>query len=303
MLKLKYLFDNPELAHMLLKNWDYDESSLDMFRSFRISDNAIYPFTRNEKIHVLRFSPVSEKSRDNLIAELEFLAYMRGNQYNAVESVLSIAGEELVQKSTPWGDYFASVFKHVNGKQLSGLLLENELLLTFGSALGQLHKLSSQYTSPTYKRWRHLDVLAWVEKILTVISTEGEALHELEILREKFSQLPVNAGNYGLIHYDFELDNVFYDPESNSCSVIDFEDAMYHWYVMDIEQALDSIQGEVAESEFEQKKALFLEGYKTHFTIEDELFESRLLFRRFANLYSYARILRAIQGEWENEPD
>jgi Ser/Thr protein kinase RdoA (MazF antagonist) len=81
MMKLKYLFDNPELAHMLLKNWDYDESSVDMFRSYRILANAIYPFTSNEEVHLLRFCPTSEKIKDNLLAELEFIAYLRNNQY------------------------------------------------------------------------------------------------------------------------------------------------------------------------------------------------------------------------------
>ena len=288
---------------MLLKNWDYDEASLDLFRSYRISANAVYPFARNEKVHLLRFSPASEKTRENLIAELEFIAYLRDNQYNAVESVPSKAGEELVQKSTPWGEYFASVFKRVNGKLLSEQPLEDDLVFTYGAALGQLHKRSSQYTPAAAKRWTHVDVLAWMERVLTVISTEGAALQELEFLREKFSRLPINAANYGLVHYDFELDNVFYDPQTKSCSVIDFDDAMYHWYVMDIEQALDSLQGEVAESEFEQKKVPFLEGYQTHFAVDNELFESGLLFRRFANLYSYTRILRAIEEEWKNEPD
>ena len=288
---------------MLLKNWDYDEFSVDMFHSYRISANAVYPFTRNEKVHLLRFCPTSEKIKDNLIAELEFIAYLRNNQYPALEAVPSKTGEELVQKMTPWGEYFASVFKRVNGTQLSDMPLENDLLIAYGSALGQLHKLSSKYTAVVAKRWTHVEVLAWVEQILRNISIEDAALQELEYLRVKFSQLPVNAENYGLIHYDFELDNIFYDPQAKSCSVIDFDDAMYHWYVMDIEQALDSLKGEITESEFEQKKAYFLDGYKTHFAMDDELFESRLLFRRFANLYGYARVTRAIQEKWENEPD
>lgn len=32
-----------------------------------------------------------------------------------------------------------------------------------------------------------------------------------------------SKSNYGLIHYDFEYDNVFYDDESKSCNVIDTE--------------------------------------------------------------------------------
>jgi hypothetical protein len=41
MLKLKHLFDNRDLAKMILDNWQYDPSSTDMFEYFRISSNAV----------------------------------------------------------------------------------------------------------------------------------------------------------------------------------------------------------------------------------------------------------------------
>ena len=61
--------------------------------------------------------------------------------------------------------------------------------------------------------------------------------------------------------------------------------------------------GSVSEAARALTDYLFNKGYKTHFAIDHEVFESRLLFRRFANIYSYARILRAIDQVWENEPD
>lgn len=44
MLTLKHLFQNNDLAEMILKNWSYDPESLDMFQYYRISSNAVYPF-------------------------------------------------------------------------------------------------------------------------------------------------------------------------------------------------------------------------------------------------------------------
>lgn len=44
MLKLKYLFQHNALAEMILKNWNYDPESLNMFQYYRISSNAVYPF-------------------------------------------------------------------------------------------------------------------------------------------------------------------------------------------------------------------------------------------------------------------
>jgi len=303
MMKLKHLFNNPDLAHMLLKNWEYDESSLEMFQYYRISANAIYPFKRDGEVYLLRFCPTSEKMKDSIIAEMDFISYLRNNHYNALEPVPSKTGEELVQRSTPWGDYFAGVFRRVKGNQLSEMSLDDNVLSIFGSALGRLHKLSSKYATPKIKRWSHVDVLNWIEKTLRNIPSEESSLQELTFLRESFSKLPMDQGNYGLVHYDFELDNVFYDHTTKSCSVIDFDDSMYHWYLMDIEQTLDSLKDEIAEPEFDQKKALFLEGYKSQFDIDRELLECMSLFRRFANLYGYTRIMRSIQERWENEPE
>ena len=42
MLKFRYLFSNPDLALMLLKNWEYDPDTDELFKYFRISANAIY---------------------------------------------------------------------------------------------------------------------------------------------------------------------------------------------------------------------------------------------------------------------
>lgn len=45
MLKLKYLYENYDLARFALKNWECDKETLnDCLQHFRISSNAVYPF-------------------------------------------------------------------------------------------------------------------------------------------------------------------------------------------------------------------------------------------------------------------
>ncbi len=303
MMKLKYLFDNRDLAHMLVKNWEHDKSSLEMFEHYRISANAIYPFKRNNVVYFLRFAPSSEKVKENIVAELNFINYLRGNYYNALEPVPSKLGEEVLCKSTPWGEYYASAFKRVNGKPINKSDFDNDVILTLGKSLGHLHKLSSEYLNPKPKRWTHNDVFDWIEKTLTDLPDKEMALSESWILREYFSRLPKDRRNYGLIHYDFELDNVFYDNVEKTCSVIDFDDAMYHWYVMDIEQTLDSLKDEIPENGYQEKKAVLIQGYRSEFDVSDEILELLPVFRRFANLYGYARISRSVQETWDNEPE
>jgi len=303
MLKFRYLFHNPDLAEMLVKNWDYDPESLELFKYFRISANAIYPFRIKDEVCYLRFSPVSEKQEENVLAELAFMNYLRSQGYPAMEVVRSKSGEGLVRKETPWGEYYASVFKQVSGMQISQTDFSDEILLAYGAALGELHALSRKFQNPSVKRWTYIEVFDWIEMTLGELGLDQEPMQELEFLRSQFSQLPVSQDNYGLIHYDFEPDNVFFDASSLQCNVIDFDDAMYHWYVMDIEQALDAIQDEMELDDCSQQEAIFLQGYRSVCEIDENLFKLKTLFRRFTRIYKYARVARAIEERFEGEPD
>jgi Ser/Thr protein kinase RdoA (MazF antagonist) len=303
MLKLKYLFDNVDLAEMLLGNWEFDKESIDMFKYYRISSNAIYPFQALGNTQLLRFSPITEKNRENILAELEFIAFLRSKQYGVLETVAATNGKELVEAQTPWGGYFATVFKRVAGKQISMTDLSDSVIFSHGKALGKLHQLSNQYEPPKHKRWSYNDVLNWIHTILIDYPHEKLALMETKLLKDYFDSIPITKSNFGLIHYDFEYDNVFYDEVSNSCNVIDFDDAMYHWYVMDIHQALDSLQDCIPAEMFQQKKQCFMDGYRTEYEISDDVMLLIPACKRFANLYGYVRILRSIEEKWENEPE
>lgn len=287
---------------MLLGNWDYDQKSLELFKYYRISSNAIYPFECGGNNRFLRFAPQTEKLKSNLLGELEFIAYLRTRGYGVLEAVPSRDGMELVEAKTPWGDYYTSVFKRVAGRQMDDIPMDDKVVFRYGQALGELHQLSSEYNPSQFKRWTHSEVLEWVRSVLMSFPDQTAALAETQLLAEYFSTLPVTEANYGLIHYDFELDNVFYDEAAEAVNVIDFDDAMYHWYAMDIEQALDSLQEAVSPEELDHKKQCFLDGYASRYQLPGDS-PSMVACRRFADLYGYARILRSSGEKWGHEPE
>lgn len=303
MLKFRYLFDNPDLTRMLVRNWDYDLDSEELFQYFRISANAIYPLRIDSQVCYLRFSPVSEKLEENVRAELAFIDYLNSRGFPAMQVMPSRNGNLLIRQQTPWGDYFASVFKQVTGKQISQTDFNDKILFSYGAALGKLHFLSSQYKEPAVKRWTHEDVFDWIERILLDLKLDQGLLQELAILRMEFDQLTINSEKYGLIHFDFEPDNVFYDEENGQCSVIDFDDAMYHWYVMDIDQALHAIQDETSADDISEIAIVFMDGYRSENSLDEELYARRDIFQHFSNLYKFTRVARAMQERWENEPE
>lgn len=303
MMKFKHLFNNLDLAEMLVKNWEYDPESLDLFQYFRISANAIYPFKVNGEVCFLRCCPAEEKSVESILAELEFIDYLRGKGYPALEPLPSKSGSELVQQSTPWGEHYASVFKRVKGDAIEDAGYADDIIFAYGAALGHLHALSRAYRAPEAQRWSHRECFTWIEATLNNLGNESLALAELRLLREQVSRLPITPENYGLIHYDFEPDNVYYDIKIGTCSVIDFDEAMVHWYLMDVVKTLVSLKSEIPVSEYTHKKAIFLTGYCSKSPLDEQLWAAAPLFARFANLFGYTRNARAMQERWDNEPE
>ncbi|UCC16284.1 MAG: phosphotransferase [Dehalococcoidales bacterium] len=303
MMKLKYLFDNRELTHMILKNWDYDTDKLDILDNFRISANAVYPFLKNGEVFILRFSPVEERTADTIRAELEFLRYLRSEDYRVPDTLPSKNGNELELINTPWGDYLAVVFERVPGNALSRIEITDDILYGYGKALGELHTLSRRYHPDRYRRISWSEQLDWMERILSEFETEKVAQDELLILRSYFSGFPADDENYGLIHYDFEVDNVFYNDNDGSFHTIDFDDAHYHWFVIDIDQALDGLFRELPSRNPGEMKELFIDGYRSVIRVDESMLELLPVFRRYANLNGYIKIVRSAEEKWNHEPD
>lgn len=288
MLKLKYLFENYGLAKEALKNWEHDNDTLDeMLSQFRISSNAIYPFHQDGKVCFLRLAPAEEKLEQNVLGEIEFINYLLQHNYPALELIKTTADKECLRLHTEWGEYYATAFKSVKGVPIENTNLANETMYEYGKALGRLHTLSAEFV-PITKKWTHIEVLNWMEAVLSEYHAPNNVVSALATLKDQLSLLPLRRDNYGLIHYDFELDNVFYDKETKTCAVIDFDDGMYHWYALDIEQVFDSLEDELSGEALVIAKDEFIRGYKEEHCYNEEMKLSHPLMRQFINFYGYA---------------
>lgn len=303
MLKLKYLYENYDLAKLALENWKYDTDALDdSLQHFRISSNAVYPFSWQGNIRFLRLSPVSEKMENNLKGELEFLRYLQNRNYPAVIPVASNSGKLVITLDSIWGKYYASVFEGVDGVPIEDTDYNARILFAYGKALGQLHILSAEYL-PNHKKWTYSDALVWSRKILEEHHAPDKMLAALDEVRQALDELPRTADTFGLVHYDFEPDNVFWNENSQCCTAIDFEDGMYHFFLIDLEQALDALTENLPPNKQAFAENTFLRGYQSVKNLESDYAEKRDLMRRFRDLYSYARLLHCTAEEYSNEPD
>ena len=303
MLKLKYLFENYDLAKEALESWEYDHDTLDkMLSQFRISSNAIYPFCQNSEVCFLRLSPTEEKIEKNIFGEMEFIFYLLACGYPALKPIRTKSGEICLKLDTKWGQFYATAFSKVDGVPIEDTEMSREILFEYGKALGKLHSLSSNF-EPQTKKWTHREVLDWIASVLSEYNAPDDVVSEQIAIKSELDGLPANHNHYGLVHYDFEPDNVFYDKEKKSCSVIDFDDGMYHWFALDIEQVFDSLENELSGELLQSAKSEFIRGYKKEHCYTQEMKESGPLMRRFINLYGYARLIRCVAEEFADEPE
>lgn len=294
MLKLKYLVEDFELARLALTHWAHDEKTLpERLRWFRISSNAVYPFDDAEgNLCFLRLSPAEEKDEGELRGEIGFLEYLRTRGYPAMRPIPSAEGEMLLRIGAADGLWYASVFAGVPGQSLENLPMTQALATEYGATLGRLHGLSMQYDPPAERR-SYTEAAAWIRATLEKLRSPQAALDALEETARQLDAMPRPRETYGLVHYDFEPDNVFWDGKG--CHAIDFEDGMLHFYAIDLVQALDELA--------EKYHADFLRGYHTACPRARVSTDDFPLMRRFRDLYSCARLMHSLSEKPEPEPE
>lgn len=303
MLKLKHLIEDFNLAEMLLKHWPYDDNALELFQYFRISSNAIYPYKHQGEVRYLRFAPASEKSIQTVAAETDFITFLNNEGFNALEAVSTCEGAYVIQAETPQGSYVATSFKRVPGDILSDSSITTDMAKQMGTKLGALHVLSCQYKPDQAVRPDFEERLDWMALVLTQTGAPIITYNELESLRNALLHIPRNASNYGLIHYDFEPDNLFYDKANDAIHVIDFDDCMVHFYAQDLERALHAIKSETDESEHEVLELAFIEAYRGQMVLDEAIWQQRQVFERFGQLYQYCRMRYALHEPPMTQPD
>ncbi|GGE79416.1 phosphotransferase enzyme family protein [Priestia taiwanensis] len=279
------------VARQLLEHWEHDEGTLGFWRA---SSNFVYVFEWNQERYWLRFSFEEENTYEQLAGELDFMQYVKKNEYPAVSPILSRNGRLIEEVRTEDGMYFGVVFSEAEGNQLEELTEEQSE--AWGQSLATLHTLAESYEpiGATRKSWR--DGIQFIETVLQRHPEEYEAREELTKVTKLLEALPTSPATYGLIHYDFQQDNVFYEEEKKSLHVIDFDDAMYSWYGMDIVTALLDVEEDSVHRE------LFLKGYQSVRALDEETIRLFPMFLRFANLYSFARVLWSIEEQRIEHP-
>lgn len=306
MMKLKYLFNNEDLALMCLHQWDYDEDSIELFQHFRISSNAIYPFKQKGRLMFLRFSPEEEKSLEHLQSEVQLIEHLLESNIHVPHIIPSKNNMEIETLLTPWGTYHAAVFEGIpshNGFTLEDIPLNDNLISDLGAQLAMIHNALNGWTQTTCYRPSFDDILFMMKEYFQYHSSELDYVKLVDQLSEELSLLPRTSATYGLLHYDYELDNLILSAEDQLIYTIDFDDACYGWYDLDITIAVKNIVEESPYENLMYVRQLFMKGYQSIRPHTPLTSAQQLTLTRFERLYQYFRIIRSVEETYANEPE
>jgi len=275
------------LADELLLHWEHDAGSA---RYWRASANFIFFFKKSGRDYILRFNHASERTPDAIQAEIDYVNDLAARGIRVAKPIQSISGNYVESIATTRGVFHTVVFEMLRGKQVDLDELTPEQFVCWGQALGELHNASAQYAKPGRPTWE--DHLTLVSEILP--AEEKAARQALDELKPQLSHLAIDQQNFGLIHFDFEPDNLIWDGQQPG--LIDFDDSAWYWFVADIAFAWrDLFEDSAAKVDLQNESLLhFVEGYRRARPINPKELKLIPLFLRMHNLITFARLYRTM---------
>lgn len=275
------------VADQILANWEHDDDSLRFVRS---SANFVCRFTHDGERRFLRFAASSERERDAIAAEVHLLTWLTRVGLPVNHPIVAKTGRFVETVETDAGTFHAVVFAGLPGSHLAFGDLTLSQFRAWGAALGQLHLAMKKYPQ------RHaLSRSSWREYLEPTrrLGERGEpaVARELDRVTAALEALPVNPDSYGLIHFDFELDNLCW--QDGSIGILDFDHCAHCWYVADIAFALRDLFVDDVDLNAEPFRA-FVGGYAEQCPLDRELLATIPLFLRALALIHYAWLTRSL---------
>ena len=276
---------NP-VAEAALERWPHDPGSLRFFRS---SANFVHVFRADGAVHFLRLAEQSERRRVAIEDELALLRVLAERGLPVAIPHDSDRGRSVETLVTSAGVFHACAFAALSGEPWDeDDELSADRLIRWGEGLGRLHAAARELPRAfAPSRDTHEDRLGFIGSHL---GGDERARRELESISTALGRLPIDDRTYGLVHGDFELDNLFWNGTLSG--IADFDDSFHCWYLADVAFAL----GSVLSSPSERPASLdsFLAGYSRQCEIDAEVRAVLPIFWRLADLQRYARLLRAL---------
>lgn len=266
----------------------------------RASANFAFLVKVGEQKYLLRFNHASERQVGYIAAELMLIEHLAASGMRVNKPQFSLAGNLIESVNTAMGLFHCVLFDFMPGEHLELEALDFARIKNWGRALGQMHQASAGLKIEGRPDWQ--EQIALIRSL--VPANETLVWQETAAVEASLRALPIHAANYGLIHFDFEPDNLVWPDDEPG--IYDLDDCAYDWFAMDIANALAS---ELFDDRLEHfdvtdpRLQAFLEGYRSVRPLDEQEVQWMPLFLRLDNLLAFARVYRSIlEAPLDDEP-
>ena len=266
-------------------------------RVIRASANFVARVTNEGTTYYLRFNHETERIVHHINNELSYIQHLVDRGINANKPVPSLTRNLVESVHTELGVFNAVLFTEVSGEHIESNDLDLVGYSKWGASLAEIHNASHGLELEGPSWGNQLDLLSKQVPENTVLIQEANSV------KDKLSDNQVSRANYGVIVFDFEMDNIKW--YAGKPGFMDFDDYCIHWYAADIAYALRDLYNDHV-TDFnpdDERFKAFIRGYMTIREITDEELDLIPVFIRLHNLYFYARIHRANTGSSDSDPD
>ena len=276
------------LVQPLLDHWPHDPGSA---RVVRASSNFIHRYTFQDQPRILRLTPAEQRTPAMLQAEMAFLQHLAGHGLPVNRPIPSLAGRLIESTQTQLRVLHAVSLEWLEGEELEFDVLTLEDFTRWGQALGELHRAAAGFSAPERPDGKGL-LQAALEKLP---AGEVTARRAGQILQARLAMLPTRPENYGLIHYDFELDNLLW--REGVPQIIDFDDSAWYWLAADVTYALRDLFEDWASRVDLHHPSLqaFVVGYRRARLLQESELAHLPLFMALLNLLMYVELLQIVE--------
>ncbi|HXW53125.1 MAG TPA: phosphotransferase [Myxococcota bacterium] len=275
--KMEALPSNEALA-IIGRGW-----GLKNFKFVRKMENIVYSGEIDGKRVFLRLTSPLRRNKDEINAELAWLDFLRGEGLPVVTPLKDMNGDLSITANVYGQQFEACVFAEASGEHPSKELMESpDFLFKLGALMARMHLASIKFGSSSKREdWYHERGLRHAR--------EAAATTAHLALKERLSEnitwmegLSRTRENYGLIHADIGIGNLFVDADG-SITVIDFDDCCYHWYVADLAAVIYLLAWSLGHEKFDATEKSWLKnlllGYRSVRSLSetDELLVPRFI--------------------------
>ncbi|OPZ23085.1 MAG: Homoserine kinase [bacterium ADurb.BinA186] len=241
-------------------NWELQE-----FHFIRKMENIVYSCQRNGEKVFLRLTSPLRRSRDEIVAELDWIEFLTGEHIPVARPVKSIRGDLSETVYVRGRQFEACVFREILGEHPTERIFQDgKFLFDLGVLLARMHEASLNYSS-SHRREN------WYEERGLRHAREAARSSKHTVLRNQLEKSiewmkNLSKENYGLIHADCGPSNLFIQPDG-TISLIDFDDCCYHWFAFDVAFVVYSLALNSCHEKFDVLERQWLEnllsGYRS----------------------------------------